>query len=310
MTRHDLVLSSSAALAKGVLTGPEQLHISYVHSPARYAWDLSHEYIMRMEGPLKAIKQALAREMMHRFRIWDMRTPHSVDIMVANSNFIQKRIRKFYNRDSVVIYPPVDTTSFYPGAGHRDEFYLVASRLVPYKRIDLIVEAFSHFPRKRLVVIGDGPEMRHIKSIASSNVEILGFQSRDSLRDYMQRARAFIFVAKEDFGIVAVEAQACGTPVIALGYGGTAETVRGLSHAKPTGVHIQHQDVKSIVDAVGLFDKNYDRIGGENCRANALLFGPDRFRHELSELISSASRAGSGMGDLVFEPEAVSHGIK
>ena len=286
LSEHEVVLSSSAALAKGVITSPEQLHVAYVHSPARYAWDLTHEYIQSLQGPLGPVKRLIAREMMHRFRMWDMRTPQSIDVIVANSKFIKSRIRKVYGRDAEVIYPPVNTDDFTPGVGSREEFYLAASRLVPYKRIDLIVEAFTAMPDKKLVVIGDGPEMTSIKKIAGRNIEILGHQPFGALLDHMRRAKAFIFGAKEDFGIMPVEAQACGTPVIALGYAGTAETIQGLDRENPTGVHFLNQSVKDLINAVNVFERNQDKIHPENCRKNALSFRSSRFNAEIRELVS------------------------
>ena len=285
MTGHDLVLSSSVALAKGVITRPGQPHIAYIHSPARYAWDQTHAYINSLGGPLGAVKRRLAREMMHRFRIWDLRTPPSIDVMVANSNFIRQRIRKVYGRDAQVIYPPVNTDGFAMGTGYRDEFYLTASRLVPYKRVDLIVRAFSHMPEKRLVVIGDGPEMKRIKALATPNVEILGYQPFEELRDHMQRARAFVFAAQEDFGIVPLEAQACGTPVIALNHGGTAETLRGLGRNRPTGVHFDTQNEASLCKGVAQFEAYRDLIDPEDCRRNALSFSAAVFRERMQTLV-------------------------
>ncbi len=292
LTHHDVVLSSSAALAKGVITAPGQPHLAYVHSPARYAWDLTHEYVNSIGGPLGGLKRHVARSMMHRFRIWDMRTPPSIDLMIANSKFIARRIRKVYGRDSMVIYPPVDTDAFGMGTAPREDFYLTASRMVPYKRIDMVVQAFAGMPDKRLVVIGDGPEMARIKALATPNVEILGYQGFDVLRDHMQRARAFVFAAQEDFGIMPLEAQACGTPVIALGKGGTAETVKPLEHERPTGAWFAEQTVGDLQDAVGRFEAGIDRIDPAACRDNAIFFGAARFREELQDVVDRGSRIG------------------
>lgn len=286
MTEHDVVISSSAALAKGVITRPGQAHIAYIHSPARYAWDLTHEYIASLDGVLGGLKRHMAREMMHKFRIWDMRTPASIDVMVANSKFIQKRIKKVYGRDSTVIYPPVNTDAFTLATQPKEGFYLTASRMVPYKKIDLIVRAFSAMPDKKLVVIGDGPDMQLIKSQAGPNVEILGYQSFEVLRDHMQRAKAFVFAAQEDFGIVPVEAQACGTPVIALDHGGTAETIRRIDAPSPTGVHFSHQTETDIIEALKTFEVHEHKIDPQDCRNNAIGFGADRFRNEIQNLVS------------------------
>lgn len=218
LSSHDIILSSSHAVAKGVLTGPDQLHISYVHSPIRYAWDLQHQYL-RESGLNRGIKGLFAKWILHKIRLWDTRTANGVDFFIANSKFISRRIKKVYGREADVIYPPVDVERF-KLKREKQDFYLTASRLAPYKRIDLIVEAFSKMPEKKLVVIGDGPEMSKIRKIAGANIEILGFQPNDVMEEYMMDAKAFVFAAEEDFGITPVEAQACGTPVIAFGKGG------------------------------------------------------------------------------------------
>ncbi|WP_446924527.1 glycosyltransferase, partial [Klebsiella pneumoniae] len=215
VSSHDVILSSSHAVAKGILTGPDQLHISYVHSPIRYAWDLQHQYL-REANLSNGIKGFLAKWILHNIRVWDNRTANGVDHFVANSKFISRRIKKVYGRDAEVIYPPVDVDRFLLNE-NKDDYYFTASRLVPYKRIDLIVEAFSHMPNKKLVVIGDGSEMNKIKSKATKNIEILGYQENSVMQEHMRKAKAFVFAAEEDFGITPVEAQACGTPVIAFG---------------------------------------------------------------------------------------------
>jgi glycosyltransferase involved in cell wall biosynthesis len=226
-------------------------------------------------------------------RMWDMRTPASIDLMMANSKFIAQRVRKVYGRDALVLYPPVKTDAFQIGTAPRGDFYLAASRLVPYKRMDLIVQAFAGMPDRKLVMIGDGPDMAKIKAIATPNVEILGYQSFEVLRDHMQRAKAFVFAAQEDFGIVPVEAQACGTPVIALGQGGTAETVRPVGgHQRPTGVWFQRQTVADLQEAIRTFEANEDRFDPAVCREQALYFGADRFRDELQSIVSRGAEIG------------------
>ncbi|EFN9786646.1 glycosyltransferase family 4 protein, partial [Escherichia coli] len=237
VSKHEIILSSSHAVAKGVLTGPDQLHISYVHSPIRYAWDLQHQYL-REVGLDKGIKSYIARMLLHKIRLWDCRTANGVDHFIANSQFIARRIKKVYGRDADVIYPPVDVNRFELNF-NKEDYFFTASRLVPYKRIDLIVEAFSEMPNRKLVVIGDGPEMQKIKSKAKTNIEILGYQPDSVMQEYMRNAKAFVFAAEEDFGIIPVEAQACGTPVIAFGKGGALETIRPLGVDKPTGLFFQ-----------------------------------------------------------------------
>ncbi|HBQ2304083.1 TPA: glycosyltransferase family 4 protein, partial [Klebsiella pneumoniae] len=256
VSKHEIILSSSHAVAKGILTGPDQLHISYVHSPIRYAWDLQHQYL-REAGLDKGIKSYIARMLLHKIRLWDCRTANGVDHFIANSQFIARRIKKVYGRDADVIYPPVDVNRFELNF-NKEDYFFTASRLVPYKRIDLIVEAFSEMPNRKLVVIGDGPEMQKIKSKAKTNIEILGYQPDSVMQEYMRNAKAFVFAAEEDFGIIPVEAQACGTPVIAFGKGGALETIRPLGVDKPTGLFFQKQTVADIIEAVTNFDNNFE----------------------------------------------------
>jgi len=287
LSAYDVVISSSHAVAKGILTGPEQFHVSYVHSPMRYAWDLQHQYL-RASGLERGPKSWLARWMLHRLRIWDARTANGVDEFVANSAFVARRIWKTYRRKSRVVHPPVDVNRF-SMREEKEDFYLAASRMAPYKRMDLVVEAFGAMPDKRLVVMGDGPEMAKVRGKAGGNVEILGHRPSDELKRAMQRAKAFVFAAEEDFGIAPVEAQACGTPVIAYGRGGVAETVRGLgSGDAPTGVFFSKQDVPSIVEAVEKFESNRHRLSPTLCRQNALRFSEERFRKELRSLIEGS----------------------
>ncbi|HBY1667286.1 TPA: glycosyltransferase family 4 protein [Klebsiella pneumoniae] len=285
VTSHDVVLSSSHAVAKGVLTGPDQLHLSYVHSPIRYAWDLQHQYL-RESFLNKGIKGTLAKILLHKMRIWDYRTANGVDHFIANSKFIARRIKKVYGRDADVIYPPVDVKRFTLNE-NKENYYFTASRLVPYKRIDLIVEAFSHMPDKKLLVIGDGSEMNKIKSKASKNIEILGYQPNSVMQEHMKNAKAFVFAAEEDFGITPVEAQACGTPVIAYGKGGALETVRPLGQNSATGLFFGKQDVTSIVEAVNKFEISISELQPADCRSNALKFSAQRFKDEMGRYIEN-----------------------
>jgi len=280
---YNLVISSSHAVAKGIITGPNQIHISYTHSPIRYAWDMQHQYL-RESGLDKGIKGWLAKWMLGRLRMWDFRTANGVDYFIANSRFIAKRIWKVYHRQSQVIYPPVDIEGFTMRVD-KEDFYFTASRMVPYKKMDLIVEAFSHMPDKKLIVIGDGPEMGKVRSKAGQNVLIMGYQPFEVLKDHMQRAKAFVFAAEEDFGITPVEAQACGTPVIAFGRGGSLETVRGLNHEFPTGIFYEEQTIDSIINAVKMFEVHQDSISSENCRKNAEGFSKERFRNEFRHVV-------------------------
>lgn len=276
VTGYDLVISSSHAVAKGIMTGPDQVHISYVHSPIRYAWDLQHQYLHEA-GLEKGLKGWLAKIILHYVRMWDYRTANGVDYFIANSKFIAKRIKKVYGREAEVIYPPVDVDA-YQMCDKKEDFYLTASRMVPYKKIKLIVEAFNEMPDKKLVVIGDGPEFTKTKAIAGANIELMGYQSFEVLKEKMQKAKAFVFAAEEDFGITPVEAQACGTPVIAYGKGGALETVRGLDKENPTGLFFESQTVDSIVNAVKRFEQEGYKITAENCRKNAEKFSVENFK--------------------------------
>jgi len=283
LSAYDLVISSSHAVAKGVLTGPNQLHISYVHSPIRYAWDLQHQYI-KEAGLDRGVKGWLAKWILHKIRLWDSRTGNGVDCFIANSGFIARRIWKVYRREGTVIYPPVDVDRF-TLREKKEDFYLTASRMVPYKKIDLIVESFSAMPDRRLVVIGDGPDSAKIRAKAGSNVTFLGHQPQTVLIDYMQRSKAFVFAAEEDFGIAPVEAQACGTPVIAYGKGGALETICGLDNANPTGAFFESQDVASFADALECFEVNQTLFSPNACRMNAMRFAPERFRMEFKNYV-------------------------
>ena len=276
LSGYDLVLSSSHAVAKGVITGPDQLHISYVNSPMRYAWDLQHQYL-RDSGLDKGVKGWIAKWLLHKMRLWDVRTANGVDCFIANSQFIRRRIWKTYRRDAAVIYPPVEISKFCLRED-KEDFYLTASRLVPYKKIDLIAEAFTAMPERRLVIIGDGPEMQKVRAQAGPNVTVLGYQPDDVLRDYMQRAKALVFAAEEDFGITPLEAQSCGTPVIAYGKGGVLETIRGLDDKQPTGVFFAEQSIQAIKAAVISFELEAARILPVTCHNNACRFAPERFR--------------------------------
>lgn len=280
LTRFDIVISSSHAVAKGVITSPDQIHVSYVHSPLRYAWDMQWEYVGA--GFLSYLK----RYLLFRMRNWDVRSANAVDVFVANSNFIGRRIEKCYRRDSHTVYPPVSIDAF-SMSSEKQDYYVTLSRLVPYKRIDLIVESFAAMPDKRLLVIGDGPERQRLENMATPNVTILGFQEHAAVLSLLQNARAFIFASLEDFGIAPIEAQACGTPVIAFGKGGAMETVCGLSSEKPTGVFFGEQNSESLCRAVMQFEENIDRFTAEACRQNAERFSREHFRENFMALVES-----------------------
>lgn len=282
LSSYDLIISSSHAVAKGIITGPDQLHISYVYSPIRYAWDLQHQYL-KESGLEKGVKSWITRYLLHKVRNWDYRTANGVDFFMSVSDFIGRRIWKAYRRESQTIYPPVDVSAFTLHE-RKEDFYLTASRMVPYKKMDIIVDAFSSMPDKKLIVIGDGPDMKKLKAKAGSNVVILGYQPFEVLKDHMQRARAFIFAAEEDFGITPLEAQACGTPVIAYGKGGSLETVRGFNEwSKPTGLFFHEQSAEAIKRAITQFDNLY--FDPNDCREHSLVFSRERFRREFKQFI-------------------------
>jgi glycosyltransferase involved in cell wall biosynthesis len=284
VSAYDIIISSSYVAAKGVLTRHTQLHVCYCHTPARFAWDLQTQYLQK-PGIVAALRSAGARILLHYIRQWDTQSANRVDLFVANSDFVGGRIRKTYRRDSKTIYPPVDTSHFQLQETKAD-YYLTASRLVPYKRIDLIVEAFSRMPEKKLVVVGEGPEFAKLHAKATANIRLVGHQPRDRLVNYLQNAKAFVFAAEEDFGIAPVEAQACGTPVIAFGEGGVCESII----PGRTGIFFAEQTAESIVGAVNAFEAAgaWDAVV---CRQNAERFAAERFRAELRETVEIAWNA-------------------
>lgn len=287
LSEYDLIISSSHAVAKGVITNANQIHICYIYSPIRYAWDLYHQYL-REANLTKGIKGFFAKIVLHYIRRWDLGTANRVDEFIPISKYIEKRVWRTYRRESYkVIYPPVEVNEF-TLKKEKDDFYLAASRLVPYKKIDLIVEAFSKMPDKKLIVIGNGPEFKKVKEKACSNVEILGYQKFDILKDHMQRAKAFIFAAEEDFGIIPIEAQACGTPVIAYGKGGSLETVKGkfvnqVINDNDTGVYFDKQNVDSLTNAISYFEENYSRFNPIKIRDFALTFDKEIFKENIKK---------------------------
>jgi glycosyltransferase involved in cell wall biosynthesis len=292
---HDLrgaqvVVSSSHAFAKGVLTSAEQLHVSYVHSPMRWAWDLHHEYLAD-HGLDRGAKGLVARHIFHRLRQWDRQTANNVDLFLANSRFVQRRIWRAYRRPSVVLHPPVATERFVLQR-HKEDFYVTVSRLVSYKRIDLMLDAFRQMPSRRLVVIGDGPEAVALRRRCPPNVTLLGWQPDEIVQQHLGAARAFVFAAVEDFGISPVEAQACGTPVIALGMGGATETVRGLGlKERPTGIFYPSQTPESLVGAIEKFEAEADAIRAEDCWSWAQSFDEAQFRARFLRILERAWEA-------------------
>ena len=285
LSNYDLIISSCHAVSKGVLSSPEQVHVSYTYSPPRYAWDLQHQYVKEQKSTIfgKLLSPFMAY-FLHKFRLWDIRTSNSVDHFIVISKFIGKRVQKLYRRRSVVIYPPVNTDFFQP-VFEKGDYYFIVSRMVPYKKVPMIVEAFNSMPDKKLVVIGDGPDFRKCQLVAGSNVNLLGFQSQDVVLSYLQHAKAFIFMAIEDFGIAPLEAQSCGTPVIAYAGGALPETVVNLGEIKATGVLFDSQSIGGLVGAIDKFENSYRAIDARNCVENASNFSEQIFRSEFTRNI-------------------------
>lgn len=286
LSGYDLIISSSHAMAKNLAAGEGQTHLCYCHTPARYVWDMSDQYL-DAAGLKRGIRRIIAESALARIRALDCRAARRVTRFSANSMHTADRIKRAYGRDAEVIYPPVDTDYFTPGS-RKEGFYLVASRIVPYKKIDLVVEAFNRMPHRRLVVIGEGPGLGRIKAIAAGNIEILGYQTAEVLKECMRKARAFVFAAEEDFGIAPVEAQACGTPVVAFAKGGALETVV----KDKTGVFFEEQSIGSLIETVRRFEALADRLDPTEIRKNAERFGIKRFQDEFKGFVERYSRKG------------------
>ncbi|KAM3100155.1 glycosyltransferase [Phormidesmis sp. 146-12] len=289
LRHYDVILSSSHAVAKGVLTAPHQMHICYCHAPMRYAWDLTFDYLdgSRLGRGLAGIP---TRYLLHRLRQWDVISANRVDHFIANSKTTARRIWRYYRRSSKVIYPPVNIDRF-PFNSAKQDFYVTVSRLVSYKKISLIVQAFNQLGLP-LVVIGSGAELKHLQRIAQPNVQILGWQPDEVVSEYLSQAKAFVYAAYEDFGIAPVEAQACGTPVIAFGAGGTLETVRDVRQhgSQGTGVLFSEQTEQAVIEAVQIFETHYPILEPAVARSHALYFRADRFQQQYLSFLDIAYR--------------------
>jgi glycosyltransferase involved in cell wall biosynthesis len=292
VSQYDLVISSSWAFAKGVKVRPDQTHVSYVHTPIRYAWDQQELYLQQAVS-LEPLRK-LARFFLAGLRRWDIKTAGRGGQLVANSHFIAERIAQCWQRESRVLNPPVALDDF-TCTEIKEDFYVTVSRLVHYKAVEVLIQAFNAMPGKRLVVIGDGPLFKKLEAMAGPNVTLLGYQSREVVVGYLQRARAFVFAAHEDFGIVAVEAQACGTPVIAYGVGGVLDSVIPYTGSdpvdagySPTGLFFDQQTADSVMAAVERFETLPDAISSQACAANAARFSPGHFRHEFMAIVEQA----------------------
>ncbi len=274
--KYDTVISSSSAFAHGIITPKEVKHITYCHSPMRYAWDYTHQYTKYMSG----ISQLAAAKLLNEIRLWDYEASKRSDIVIANSKHVQKRVAKYWRRDAHVIYPPVETTKFEAQSTHED-YFLIVSALTPFKRIDLAIEAFNKIGRK-LIIIGDGAQRKILESMAKENIEFLGRKSDEVVKEYMQNCRAFIFPGEEDFGITPVEAMAAGKPVLAYGKGGVLETVI----ASKTGEFFPKTDSKSLIEGLTrlmLNEKHYDY---KKIAAHAKKFDTAIFEEKMNKIIS------------------------
>ena len=279
LSKYDLVLSSSHAVAKGVLTNSNQLHICYCNTPIRYAWDLTHQYLKESKLD-KGFFGLFAKIILHYIRNWDSSSTNRVDYFIANSNYIKNRIKKIYRRDAEVIYPPIDTDKFKCEV-NKDNYYLAASRLVPYKRIDLIAKAFTQMPEKKLIILGEGPDDKKIRAISGKNIEFVGYQEGEKLSEYMQKAKAFVFAAEEDFGIMVVEALSSGTPVIAFNKGGATETIKNNIN----GILFNEQSVESIMQAINDFEKTENSFNSNTLSDYAKQFDRKIFEEKLNKFI-------------------------
>lgn len=270
---YDLVISSSSCCAKGVVTGPNTKHIAYIHSPMRYGWDLYHDYKKRSNKIVGFFMGIFMKGM----RTWDYNSSQRIDLIIANSNYVSKRIKKFWNRDAKVIYPPVDMERLKPNNKDPEDFYVVFSRFVPYKRIDLAIEACKRLDKK-LVVIGDGEEREYLKSLGGNKTFYTGRISDEDVKEYLQRCKGLIFCAEEDFGIIPLEAQGCGRPVIAFGKGGALETViDGV-----TGIFFKEQNVESLMEALERFETL--ALNSEDIYKHGMKFSKERFKKEIYEI--------------------------
>ncbi|MBS7533244.1 glycosyltransferase [Ancylobacter sonchi] len=290
VTEYDAVITSSAAFARGVLTRPDQPHVCYVHSPVRYAWDEQFSYLS--EGRLGyGPKGLLFRHMLHNLRIWDTRTAHGPDVMLANSCYVRDRIRRIYGRDAQVVHPPVPMDhSGREFIAKKDDYYVTASFLAPYKRTDLVIRAFNDMPGRKLLVVGDGQQARSLRSLATGdNIEFAGYLPRLDYVAAVGQARALLFAGCEDFGIAMAEAQAYGTPVIAFDRGGARDIVQPLGGASnPTGLLFKQQTVEAVREAVEQFERREREISPVACRLNATRFSPERFRLEIGRAVEMA----------------------
>ena len=275
-SNHDILISISHAVAHGVLPQADQLHINYICIPIRYAWHLYHDYLQG-SGLTQGVRGWTARLILHYLRLWDLNAANRVDTFVAISNWVRENVWRAYRRPAEVIYPPVDVASF-EIYEKKEKYYVTISRLVPYKRVDMIIEAFKDLPDCKLIVVGDGPDLAKLRSIATENVEFLGFLPFNEMNEVLGKARALVYAAVEDFGIAPLEAQACGTPVIAYGKGGILETVL----EGETGFFYRKQNPESLVKAIQTFEAGNYNLDIQTLRENAERFSKERFQKQFA----------------------------
>ena len=280
---YDLVISASHCVAKGVLSMPDSLHISYCFTPMRYVWDMHVDYF---KGTYSGLKKISVPFLSNYLRMWDVTSSHRVDHFITISKHVRRRIRKFYGRESTVIYPPVDCDFYQPSESNHQKggYYLMVTAFAPYKKVDIAIQAFNRWG-KPLLIVGDGQELKALKKTAKRNIEFLGWQSNEKVRDYYQGCKAFIFPGEEDFGIAPVEAQACGKPVIAFGRGGILESVIPFPQENPTGIFFSQPTLESLLNAVDLFERNIDQFDLNEIRKNALRFHQTNFRKKIKAFI-------------------------
>ena len=295
LSGYDLVISSDSGPMKGVITDPNSTHICYCHSPMRYLWDGYSEYLRSMSPPIQTIFGLTS----HYVRNWDYSAAQRVDHFIANSRYVAGRIRKYYRRESIVIHPPVNTSECFLVSKHGD-YYLAVGRLVPYKRTDILIDACCRLGR-RLLIVGDGPEMKRLKKNSPKNVEFLGELDELQLREVYARCRALLFAADEDFGIVPLEAQSFGRPVIAFGKGGSLETVigtynpsqRGDEQRMITGVFFQQQTADSLVHAILSFEDSEEIFLPQQIQLHARRFDRsiflDRMRNYIMRVMAKST---------------------
>jgi len=281
LSEYDLIISSNSAYAHGILMPSSAQHICYCHSPMRYAWDYAHEYLKEQDAG--AVKKYLANRMIHTIRQWDQLSADRADHYIANSNHVRKRIKKYYRKDAEIIYPPVDTKRFQPQKEHNN-YFLIVSTLSPYKKIDLAVQLFNKIG-KELIIVGSGSHYEYLKSIAASNVHLMGFKDDEAVKKLMEGCRAFIFPGEEDFGITPVEAMACGKPVLAYGKGGALETIiPGV-----TGEFFYEPTLESMEDGLGRLIINEPDYDAEKIHKHAVGFSKQKFVEHFKDFVAKTA---------------------